>query len=242
METVGQILRAEREKQNLSISEVEKATSIRALYITSIEEDQYKVIPGEVYLKGFIRNYANFLGLNGPELVELYRQTQKPPEEEAEPIAQTPQPIKQDSLGRSFPSKLVAMVILLVAVVGIGFWAYQSSGKTPGPMPAPEAKTQQPAQVPPTPTTATKPADAKPVYVQAKFTAECWTLVTADGKQLYEGIPKINESFTWQADKTLVIKAGNAAAVDVTFNGQSQGKLGTKGDVVVKTFTPTGVK
>lgn len=247
METVGQILRAEREKQNLTVKDVERETSIRALYITSIEEDKYKVIPGEVYLKGFIRNYANFLGLNGPELVNLYRESQQPEEPVAleKPAAPpTTLPTENQSIAFKVPPKAAAAAILVVAALGIGVWAYQGSSKAPGS--APETKVQQQQAAVPSPSAAPaapeKQPQAKPVMVQAKYTAECWTQVMADGKQIYEGTPKVNESFTWEAEKTISIKAGNAAAVDVTINGEPQGKLGNKGEVVVKTFTPTGAK
>ncbi len=250
METVGQILRAERLKKSLTIKDIEHATSIRALYITSIEEDHYEVIPGEVYLKGFIRNYANYLGLNGNELVDLYREAQadaapKTVVQAAPPLSSNPIP-KVQLLSLISP-KLAATAIILVAVVGIGFWAY---GGQPGPaVPQRDNQVQQPItdqaqQVPQNqvPVAPVNPANTKPVNVQAKFSEECWTLVTADGKQIYEGTPKIGESFNWEAQNNLIIKAGNASAIDVTFNGQPQGKMGGKGDVVTKTFKPQGTK
>ena len=55
---IGDKLRAEREKNNLTVKDVEKGTSIRALYIESIEAGEYAKLPGEVYTKGFIRNSA----------------------------------------------------------------------------------------------------------------------------------------------------------------------------------------
>ena len=61
---IGDLLRAERERQNLSFKDVERGTSIRSLYIEAIEKGEYKTLPGEVYTKGFIRNYANFLKLD----------------------------------------------------------------------------------------------------------------------------------------------------------------------------------
>ena len=76
---VGDILRAERERRGLAIRDVEEATSIRALYIQSIEENKYDIIPGEVYLKGFIKTYANFLNLDGNAVVNQYRQEKTPP-------------------------------------------------------------------------------------------------------------------------------------------------------------------
>ena len=71
---VGNILQSEREKQGLTIKDIENETSIRALYIESIEKGNQKALPSEVYVKGFIRNYAEFLHLDADALVQQYRE------------------------------------------------------------------------------------------------------------------------------------------------------------------------
>lgn len=70
---IGEKLREVRESKNLSIQDMEKETSIRALYIEAIEKGDYKTLPGEAYLRGFIKSYANSLGLDGAALVEEYK-------------------------------------------------------------------------------------------------------------------------------------------------------------------------
>ena len=74
----GDALRQEREKQNLTIKDIEKGTSIRALYIESIEKGEFDKLPGEAYTKGFIRSYANFLKLDANALVKQYMQENNP--------------------------------------------------------------------------------------------------------------------------------------------------------------------
>lgn len=69
---LGDKLREAREKQNLTYKDIEKGTSIRALYIEYIENGNYDELPGDVYTKGFIRSYANFLKLNPNELVQEF--------------------------------------------------------------------------------------------------------------------------------------------------------------------------
>lgn len=85
---VGDKLRAEREKQNLTVKDIEKGTSIRALYIECIEKGDYEQLPGEVYTKGFIRNYANYLKLNATELVHEFVAERHPEKAAAAPVAQ----------------------------------------------------------------------------------------------------------------------------------------------------------
>ncbi len=75
MATVGEELRRERTRKGLTIKDAEQVLHIRGAYLEAIEEDNYKVIPGAVYAKGFIRNYANFLGLDGQALVNTFKQS-----------------------------------------------------------------------------------------------------------------------------------------------------------------------
>ena len=87
---VGDILRSEREKQRLTIKDVENETSIRALYIEAIEKSDQKALPSEVYVKGFIRNYADFLHLDADALARQYREEIHGIEEAAPVVAAIP--------------------------------------------------------------------------------------------------------------------------------------------------------
>ena len=68
----GDTLKEARIDRHLGIKDVEQATSIRAIYIEAIENGEYDKLPGEVYAKGFIKNYANFLKLDGDALVREF--------------------------------------------------------------------------------------------------------------------------------------------------------------------------
>ena len=69
---VGDILRKAREKQGLTIADIEEGTSIRKLYIEHIERGNIDALPGMVYAKGFVRNYAAFLHLDAEHLVQQF--------------------------------------------------------------------------------------------------------------------------------------------------------------------------
>lgn len=250
MQTVGQILRAEREKQGISVKDVEKGTSIRALYIQAIEDDNYKVLPGEVYLKGFVRNYASFLGLDPQAMMDVYKKSQEPqpapastaPSQPERPREREQRSTAESRSGSSGGRWLIALIII-VLVAG-GAWAAMSFLNQAPEQPKPAPLAQQPVKPAPAPvptpgTTAKQPAAtpaATPIVVTAKYTDSCWTRVTADGQDIYTGIPKVGETLTWNAKQSMVIRLGNAAGVDMTYNGQPQGRLGDDGDVIVKTF------
>lgn len=70
---IGSDLRRARSRREIDLSEVEAATRIRARFIRAIEDEEWDALPGGVYTRGFIRTYANFLGLDGDRLAEDYR-------------------------------------------------------------------------------------------------------------------------------------------------------------------------
>jgi len=72
LSSIGNILRTERETQGRTLTEVSKAVYIKTKYLSALEEENFAAIPGEVYVKGFIRAYASYLGMDGEALVAQY--------------------------------------------------------------------------------------------------------------------------------------------------------------------------
>ena len=64
--------REARERQGLGYPEIELATKIRAKYIRALEEEDFTAIPGDAYIRGFLRTYAEYLGLDGDVYVDEY--------------------------------------------------------------------------------------------------------------------------------------------------------------------------
>ncbi|WP_296333514.1 helix-turn-helix domain-containing protein [Veillonella sp. LMAG:90] len=73
MSTIGEELRRERTRRGLTIKDIEQALHIRSAYLEAIEEDNYKIIPGDVYVKGFIGNYADLMGLERHRMIDRYK-------------------------------------------------------------------------------------------------------------------------------------------------------------------------
>lgn len=70
---IGATLRQARDRRKIDLSEVEAATRIRSRYLRAIEAEDWDVLPGDVYARGFIRTYASYLGLDGERLAEEHR-------------------------------------------------------------------------------------------------------------------------------------------------------------------------
>ncbi len=75
---IGAYLRTHREKKKLSLEEVAKQTGIKEHYLADLESGDFSKIPGDVFIRGFLRNYGNYLGLDGNGLVEAYRTGSEP--------------------------------------------------------------------------------------------------------------------------------------------------------------------
>ena len=73
MSQLGERLRAAREAQGIALSQAAADTRILPRYIVALEDGDYQYLPGDVYARGFIRNYANYLNVAADELIELYR-------------------------------------------------------------------------------------------------------------------------------------------------------------------------
>jgi len=71
----GQVLKNIRELKGTTLEEISKKTKISLFYLKAIEEDNYKAFPAEIFLKGFLRSYAKYLGLDPEEIVRNYTST-----------------------------------------------------------------------------------------------------------------------------------------------------------------------
>src|SRR5215212_5096478 len=72
---IGEALRRTRTRRRIDIATVEAATKVRAKYLRALENEEWDVLPGAAYAKGFLRTYADYLGLDGDALVDEYRRT-----------------------------------------------------------------------------------------------------------------------------------------------------------------------
>ena len=255
MESIGNLLYTERTKKGLEIEDIEQATGIRRAYLNALEQGQYDVLPGEVYVKGFLRNYGNYLDLDGAHLVQLYTDSMipavvsQPVTPATTTVAKKRKALNKHKVDMKIFSTIAVVLILAVSAWGLYAWQKSQISNSPNTSRDTVMKQTSPATGVISSTSGNQStassgalsASARPVVVIARYSDRCWTSVIADGKTLYEGIPKIDEQLIWEADRQVVVNFGNAGAVDLTFNGKPVGKIGERGDVVVKTFTASGV-
>ena len=78
---IGRLLEQKRKERGLSLEEVEQATKIRKRYLRGLEREDYAILPDAVYARGFLKTYANYLGLDGQALSQQLKSTTKTPRE-----------------------------------------------------------------------------------------------------------------------------------------------------------------
>lgn len=132
---IGKTLREARTRQGLSIHDAEDATKIRTRYLQALEQDDFETIPGSAFVMGFLRTYADYLGLDADTLVEEYRRQYDPRFLADHRIPTTePQthPRRRASRGSDYlVVAIVALIILLIlAWIGWGDRTTQSPPQT----------------------------------------------------------------------------------------------------------------
>jgi cytoskeletal protein RodZ len=141
MESLGQKLRETREQHNFSLEQVARDTHISKQFLEALEQEDFSMIPGETYIIGFLRNYAEYLSLNPEELVALYKNIQ---------IQEQPLPMTE-LLDRGRPkssSRIIVFLVIILAVLGAaGYLIYRFVISPERPV-APRAAAAQEASQP----------------------------------------------------------------------------------------------
>ena len=250
--TIGETLRKARTERGVELSEVERATKIRAKFLEAMEEDRWGALPAPVYARGFLDIYARYLGLDQEQLLDEYRQTVEG--EQHEPIPQSV--IKPGTLRQTRPAgrtrsinwepvaKVLAGVIA-VAVVGLVIvGSIGGSDDSGGSDKGGKARNQgSKAAGPSTPTTTTtSTAPAGEVSVELRATALVWVCLVDDG-----GTPLV-DSETLSADEArgpfsargFDVTLGNGS-VEMTVDGEPA-RIPQAAEPLGYRITPTGVR
>ena len=122
MADIGTTLREARIRARIDISEVEARTKIRAKYLRAIENEEWDLLPGPVYVKSFLRTYGDFLGVDSRRLVDEYkRRYERPADQDLRPIAPLGRERERRRRRSSRLGRVAAVVLVLAAVAAALF-------------------------------------------------------------------------------------------------------------------------
>jgi cytoskeleton protein RodZ len=252
----GDWLRRQREVREISLRDIADRTKISLRYLEAMEADRFELLPAPIFAKGFLKEYARYVGLSPDDVVNHYLSVHHP-EELADPKEDTkvrprPKPVDagQPPVRRNWSWGLLLALAGLILLVVVALFAYfadhhrQEQKPRPGatsqapPTTVPAAQTQpMPAQVslqPAAPAAQPQPAAAPsaPIEVSLDFAKECWVEAVTDGKTRRSELHIQGESLQLEAEKSISLTLGNAGAVDVQVNGYPLELNKKEGDVV----------
>lgn len=227
-ESIGGRLRKAREARGLSLDDVANQTRIPIRHLNHIEQEEWDALPGITYCVGFVRAYANMVGLDGPELSREIRDRLGDVRSRA-PAPQYYEPADPSRV----PPRSLALIAAIVAIALIAAYAIWRSSLGDGEEQAAEtAQPQQQAAAPAGPAA----APAQPVQPQAvagqpvtlTATEEVWLRISdgAGGGSLFSGILQPGQTF--QVPPTAqrpVIRTGRPQVLRVSIGARDIGPL-----------------
>lgn len=256
MGQIGEILKTAREKKGITISQAEEDTKIRAKYLIALENESFDEIPGRVYVKGFLSNYASYLGLDSMEMVQVLR--------EMLPVGETKEDntlIKEKKVKRKYKFRpkffhYAIGILAIITLIGLNYLWQHNKNDTAKPNKSTVASAektesnnskankvdQQIQQDNVKQAEQQKPAEQKnQAGVHLVLNADkgvSWISVNVDGKVAFEGNINQGETKSFDGNSKVVIRFGSAGAVNITANGNNVGYVGSIGQVVDKEFLP----
>jgi cytoskeleton protein RodZ len=255
----GERLKRERELRGVSRDEISTATRIGPRFLEALENEQWGILPGGIFNRGFVRAVARFLGLDEDDLLaeyDLALSEQKAPIE-APPVTQA---LPRPPAGRSMWLGTLGVIILL----GTGWLGWSGRYKTIGqatkerngapsaiPIAArPEGTTANPsAENAASTTSAALVGSASPsgtgsqgLELKVEAGKETSVSVSADGSKVFEGSMIAGQSRTFTAQEAIDISAKDAGALLLELNGQTLAPLGPPGQPGNVTLTRSDLK
>jgi cytoskeleton protein RodZ len=228
---IGPALRKARLLRGKSIEEASRETRIRAEYLQALEGERFETLLGAVYVRGFLRSYSTYLGLDADKVLSFYnRHFGVPRPTLPEP---SPGPVRRPhSAHPRLPQAFrmhpnwAFLIAAAIAVLGVlGAVGVLRSRSAPAPATAPSGGSPIPA-LPPT------------VTVDLLATAPVQVVVTTDGVVNFQGMLRTDESRSFDASTKIEIQLDPGGVTVVTVNGHRVGKPGPKGGTYARIFYP----
>lgn len=241
---VGQHLQAIRQEHGLSLDDVAIKTLIPTRILKALEAGDLKQLPEPVYIQGFIRRYAEAVGMKPADFAIADN-----------PIGSSDQPKRQPGQFSTSPQLrplhlyFVYTAVVVAAISGLSNLLTQPSyqqklGLTAAPIAitnsgvvslSPTAKPVKPQSTQSAGRSPETTSD-KPVRIGVTLVSQSWLRVVVDGKTDFEGVLSEGTQRLWEADRQITLRAGNAGGVVVNLNNGTAKPLGEPGSIKEVTF------
>jgi hypothetical protein len=229
---IGPALKEARLLQGKSIEEASRDTRIRPEFIDALEGERYESLIGEPYVRGFLRSYSTYLGLDADKVVTVFNRSFGPPR----PTLPEPVPGPKRT-HRSAPPHLVDVVrhhpswTFLIAVAALAFLVFGAFGLLSRSPAVPRA--DKPSVRP------SVPVLPPPVVITLSATRQVHAEVLVDGhNELPGGVIRPDQGLSFEGDNRIVVRLAEGGVVKISVNGQSLGIPGEPGVPWERSFGP----
>lgn len=250
MPTIGEILSEARRARKKTIKEVESITNIRSRYISALETNKFDIIPGHIYVKGFIRTYAEYLGIDYTPLIETYKKEYEEVYENKQMNSgKTTLYHEKAKYGRFFIAIIAIIVVIIIVFL---WWNYsrrasvdenepkiitETKKETEIKKEEPSKEIQEDFKTKEDTESANKGKSTGPITIEAEVVNQRTYLeVTVDDTLVYANVLESGQSEEWQGIDEIKIRAAHADAVKVYKNGEDLGFMGQSGGVIERVF------
>lgn len=225
MESVGELLKREREAQGKSIEDVAKVTRMSSQTLAALEDDRFGALPAPVYVKGHLRTYARFLGLDEGEIIQRYtRSTQQhePTElDEWDAVEIELHEEERHATKRNLWIAVGVVVVGLVLVFGPRLWNRRPPSDPVGDREVPVV-TEPGREAAPRDTM----IEWHRLELMAVAKERTWVRVSVDGTPVSDLTLEPGERRRWEADESFQLDVGNGGALDLYLDGEFLGTAG----------------
>jgi cytoskeletal protein RodZ len=213
---IGAHLRNIRTQKRVSLEDVSAKTMIQRRFLDAIEQGQPEHLPEALYVRGFIRRYAEMLGLNGVELSETFPLGRETLASSNAGLMST-----GGTALRPWHLYIFYTALILAAGIGLSYIVRQPAPKTGEKAPAKTAAAPAKSTVKPKPAAAKPKSATAPVEAKLTLKADSYLEITADGKSAYVGTLKSGLTKTFTAKQEINLFTGNAGGVLLGVNNQT---------------------
>ncbi|GMT47585.1 MAG: XRE family transcriptional regulator [bacterium] len=232
---LGEYLRKHREEANLSLKEISLITRIRCEYLKALENEEFEKIPGEVFVRGYIKEFLKTISIEPSEAIRLYSEQKKASLAAEKPL---PPPPKTRFSPQVF---LYPIVVLLIVVPMIMLYSYiKSPGDLAGKVKR-ESNIDRVVTMIPNPVAPAEADYTNKHVLEIRAMEDTWIFLKIDDNLSYSMILKPGQKRIWTGDRKFFLKVGNAGGIKLTFDGRELGAPGKRGHVV-KLILPQDIK
>jgi len=236
MSTVYEVLQRARLDQRIDLATVATRTKIKPKYLQAIEAGDRKSLPGAFFYKSFVHQYATFLGVDTRAIdaeVDRVLSADAPP---SLPQAAEQRAVKLSSRPRTARKffSYAAFVLILVACIGIDGWWHESRAVATEKIDRARLVENTTLRRAPSFVAA---APRSGVELALTATEETWISASSDGTPVFSGLLEANQTKIIEGKEFAKLRVGNAAGLEVRWNGTPLGPLGAPGQVRDLAFT-----